>query len=100
MLIDNRMRQAIMSPYCQMDADELERFTLGRAPVEETERFEEHLLICTNCRERFEEVERYVLAMRAASAELCREEAQKPAKRSWPQMLPLLACAALLAIVV
>jgi hypothetical protein len=100
MLIDNRMRPAIMSPYCQMGAEELERFSLGRASVEETERFEEHLLICANCRERFEENERYVSAMRAASAELCREEAEKPARQSWPRLLPLVACAALLAIVV
>jgi hypothetical protein len=100
MLIDNRMRPAIMSPYCQMDAEELERFSLGRASVEETERFEEHLLICTNCRDRFEESERYVSAMRAASADLIREEAEKPARRSWPRLLPLVACAALLAIVV
>jgi hypothetical protein len=100
MLTDNSMRPAIMSFFYQMDADELERFSLGQASVEEMERFEEHMLICENCRERFEESERYVLAMRAASAELCREEVNKQSQRSWPRLLPMLACAALLTIVV
>lgn len=100
MLIDNRMRTAIMTPYCQMDADEFERFILGRTSAEETERFEEHLLICDKCRDRYEEGERYVVAMRAASADLLREEAAKPSRWRWPQLVPLLACAALLAIVV
>jgi hypothetical protein len=83
-----------------MDADEFERFILGRTSAEETEQFEEHLLICERCRHRFEESERYVLAMRAASADLLREESSKAPRRSWPWLLPLAACVALLAIVV
>ena len=50
--------------------DDLERYamlTLGEAEIE---RLEDHLLICPKCRERLDEIERYVAAMRAAAAKI------------------------------
>ena len=87
-----------MSAYCQMDTEALEQFSMGRVSEAEKELFEEHLLICPGCQQRFEEVERYVIAMRAASAEL--RSAPIP-KRTWwslPRLVPALAGVALLAI--
>ena len=81
-----------------MDTEELERISLGRASAEDTEAFEEHLLICPTCQERFEEVESYAFAVRAAAREL--QLAEKPSRSWWsmPRLVPALACLALLAI--
>jgi anti-sigma factor RsiW len=81
-----------------MDTEQLERISLGQASAEETEEFEEHLLICPTCQQRFEETESYAIAVRSAAAELSAEPAPK---RSWwtvPRLVPALACLALLAI--
>jgi hypothetical protein len=81
-----------------MDTEELERISLGQASAEETEAFEEHLLICRGCQERFEETESYALAIRAAAAELQLERAAKWTWWSMPRLVPALACMALLAV--
>ena len=81
-----------------MDTEELERISLGQASAEETEAFEEHLLLCPACQQRFEETESYTHAIRAAAAEL---QVDRAAGRSWwsmPRLVPALACMALLAI--
>lgn len=95
---DNRMRYAVMNPYCHMDVEELERFSTGRVSEEEMEQFEEHLLTCELCQQRFEESDNYVLATRSAALKW-REE--KAARRSWwtlPRLVPVLAGMALLIV--
>jgi hypothetical protein len=87
-----------MRAFCQMDTEELERISLGRASAEEKEALEEHLLICPACQERFEQVESYAFAMRAATREL--QSDRTPARSWWqlPKLVPALACLVLLAI--
>ncbi len=88
-----------MSSYCQMDAEALDRFTMGRVSPQEMEDFEEHLLICEPCQQRFEAAESFAIAMRGASAELLREPEPK---RWWawrfPQLVPAMAAVAMLVI--
>ena len=48
--------------------DDLERYAIGTLPETELAPLEEHLLICSDCRDRLEATERYVVAMRAAAA--------------------------------
>jgi anti-sigma factor RsiW len=50
--------------------DDLERYAMLMLGEAEIGRLEEHLLICPECRERLEETERYVVAMRAAAAKI------------------------------
>ena len=46
--------------------DTLERNAMRTLPAPESERLEEHLLICSACRDRLESTDQYVAAMRAA----------------------------------
>jgi hypothetical protein len=85
-----------MNVYCEMDSEMLERFSMGKASVEETEEFEEHLLLCDACRMRFEESDSYVAAIRSASAQLERERADMRAWWTLPRLVPVLAGVALL----
>ena len=87
-----------MSAHRHIDAEELERFSLGRVSEEETERFEEHLLVCEPCRRSYEEAESYVNAMRAAALESRRESAERRSWWSLPRLVPALAGLALLAV--
>ena len=43
-------------------------------PEAEIHPLEEHLLICSPCRERFQEMDVYVAAMRSAAAEIANSE--------------------------
>ncbi len=52
--------------------EDLERYALGRLPAAETERLEEHLLVCTECQDRLVETEAYVQAVRDAAFQLSR----------------------------
>jgi hypothetical protein len=52
--------------------DDLERYAMRTLLEAELEPLEEHLLICAECRERLDETETYVAAMRAAAGELGR----------------------------
>ena len=85
-----------MSPYCQMNTEALERFSLGLEPLEETEKFEEHLLICERCQERYEEIERYAIGVRSAAAELQRKPAPRQSWWHLPRMIPVFAVLTLL----
>jgi hypothetical protein len=92
------MRYAVMSAFCHMETDELERYSTRQVSAEEMDEFEDHLLICEACRLRFEESETYVAAMRVAATQL-HEESER--KRSWwtmPRLVPVLAGLALLVI--
>ena len=52
--------------------DTLERYSMRTLPAPEVESLEEHLLICSECRDRLESTEQYVAAMRAAAAKIRR----------------------------
>jgi hypothetical protein len=47
-------------------ADELERYALDRLSDPDVGRVEEHLIVCAECRQRFDEIEAYVDGMRDA----------------------------------
>lgn len=49
-----------------IDEDAAERYVLSQLPQAETERLEEHMLVCEDCRLLVTETERYVGAMREA----------------------------------
>ena len=48
----------------------LERFAMQAIPDSESERLEEHILICPDCRERLQAEIDFVTAMRRATAEI------------------------------
>ena len=48
--------------------DDLERYAMRTLPAPESDRLEEHLLICSACRDRLESTEQYVAAMKAVAA--------------------------------
>ncbi|MBS1857779.1 MAG: zf-HC2 domain-containing protein [Acidobacteria bacterium] len=81
-----------------MDDDELERFSFGKASEEETEQFEEHLLICDSCRERFQAVEEFVLAMRSAGGDIRAGEARKRSRWQVAWLVPAFAGLVLIAV--
>jgi hypothetical protein len=58
---------------CQVTADDLERYAMGKMSAEETDRIEDHLLICESCRDRLEETREFTVAMQSASAEIRRK---------------------------
>jgi hypothetical protein len=63
--------------------EDLERYLLNKLPEPEAAAAEEHLLVCAGCRQRLEETERYVRAMRTALSRTEQEEAarERPAIR-------------------
>lgn len=54
-------------------ADDLEGYAMGSLPLE-VGRVEEHLLICSECRERLKAADEYVAAMRMAAEKIRRDE--------------------------
>jgi anti-sigma factor RsiW len=52
--------------------DTLERYAMRFLPAPESDRLEEHLLICSACRDRLTATEEYVAAMRSAAAKIRR----------------------------
>jgi hypothetical protein len=78
-----------------VDAEDLERYSMGVSPPEATPFIEEHLLTCDSCRNRLQETDAYLLAMRTSSEQLRRDE--KAAKiREWriPVWFPVMATVA------
>src|SRR5215471_12060191 len=73
------MRGAVMSreQRCQVTADDLERYAMGKTSAEETEQIEEHLLICESCRDRLEETREFTAAMQSASAKVRLQDRRK-----------------------
>ncbi|HKD07420.1 MAG TPA: hypothetical protein VKB79_16075 [Bryobacteraceae bacterium] len=63
----------------QDNDDQLELYTLGRLPASETERIEEHLLICDCCRDRLDEIAAFAFSAREALKEMPPE----PRASSW-----------------
>lgn len=78
--------------------EQLERYALGRLPEPLSAEVEEHLLVCSDCQERVDDLEAYALAMRQA---ISSEPEQRPnwfaRIQSWFQgsslMTPVIACA-------
>ncbi len=63
-----------------MDAEEIERYSLGDLPEREAAPFDEHLLICGLCRTKVEASDAYLAAMRGA-ASLVRQAERQTAGR-------------------
>jgi hypothetical protein len=84
-----------------MDAEDLERYSMGNTTLEESESIEKHLLTCEDCRDHLRETDDYLLAMRTSSARLRRDE-RSARRRQWrfPAWSPALAAAACLLVVV
>jgi anti-sigma factor RsiW len=54
--------------------DDLERYAMRTLPAPESDRLEEHLLVCQSCRDRLKATDEYVAAMRSAAAKIRQEE--------------------------
>jgi len=67
------------------DEDILERYSMGQLRGPENDAFEEHLLICEQCRDAVASMDSYVGAMRTAAGELRR--APQAAKAPWIERL-------------
>jgi hypothetical protein len=78
-----------------VDAEDLERYSMGASPLEATPFIEEHLLTCDNCRERLRETDAYLLAMRTSSEQIRRDE-EAAKRREWriPAWFPVMATVA------
>jgi hypothetical protein len=77
-----------------MDAEDLERYSMGTSSEEETALFEEHLLTCEGCQDRLRETDDYLLAMRAVAQQRRREERSGEGRRwKFPVWFPALAAA-------
>ena len=50
--------------------DDLERYAMRTLPAAESERLDEHLLVCSACRDRQEATNQYVASMRSAAAKI------------------------------
>ena len=53
--------------------DDLEQYAMRTLPAAESERLEEHVLICADCQDRLQAVDEYVAAMKVAAATKLRE---------------------------
>ena len=87
---------------CHVDAEDLERYSMGTSPLEETPLIEEHLLTCEGCQNRLRETDAYLRAMRTSSEQVRREE--KAAKRRewripvWFPVMVTVACGIVLVV--
>lgn len=61
--------------------DEIEEFVFGRLKGAELEEFEEHLLVCEQCRRRLTETENFVASTRAATRKILGAPAPSPKPR-------------------
>jgi hypothetical protein len=82
-----------------VDEDLLERYSMGTVTEAESERIEQHLLVCQTCRNRLQEDETFLRAMREAAGDL--ERTQPPPRPSfWWRPLPAFAAAAVALLLV
>ena len=81
--------------HCHVDAEDLERYSMGTSPLEATPFIEEHLLTCDSCRNRLRETDAYLLAMRTSSQQFRRDEIAAK-RREWriPVWFPVMATVA------
>ena len=80
---------------CHVDAEDLERYSMGTSPLEETPLIEEHLLTCDGCRDRLQETDAYLRAMQTSSEQIRRDE-KTARRREWriPAWFPVMVTAA------
>ena len=78
-----------------LDAEDLETYSMGTSSLESTALIEEHLLTCDSCRNRLQETDAYLLAMRTSSQQLRRDE-KAATRREWriPAWFPVMATVA------
>jgi hypothetical protein len=86
-----------------LDAEDLERYSMGTSSVEQTRLIEEHVLTCEACQDRLRETDNYLLAMRMASQQLRRDERAAVGREwrfpTWFPALAAVACGLLLVVV-
>ena len=77
-----------------VDAEDLERYSIGSSPPDAIPPIEEHLLTCEGCQDRLLETDDYLLAMRT-SAEQLRREVKAVKRREWriPSWFPVMVAA-------
>jgi hypothetical protein len=101
-VVQNRMLAFLIMKKIQrhMEAEDLERYSVGNSSEDESEPLEEHLLTCDDCRERLRETDDYLVALRTTASQLRRDE-KFAARREWkfPAWFPALAAVACLLLV-
>jgi hypothetical protein len=90
------LRKMPSEPQSHMAPEDVERYSAGTASEDESARWDEHLLICGECRRLVLEQD-YRTAMRSAARELRRPEEVR-APRAWPWMPIWLPAAAVLVV--
>jgi hypothetical protein len=85
-----------------VDAEDLERYSMGTSPLEAAEVIEEHLLTCEGCQNRLRETDVYLRAMRTSAAQLRRDESTANGREwrisTWFPVLVAVACGILLVV--
>ena len=87
---------------CHVDAEDLERYSMGTSPPERVAFLEEHLLTCDGCRDRLLNTDTYLRVMRTSSEQIRRNE--KAAKRrewsipAWFPVMVTVACGLVLVV--
>jgi hypothetical protein len=76
---------------CHVDAEDLERYSMGTSPPEAAALLEEHLLTCDGCRDRLLAIDAYLRDMQTASEQIRRDE-KGARRREWriPAWLPVM----------
>jgi hypothetical protein len=86
---------------CAWDEDCIESYALGTLPEEESAQLEEHLLVCESCQARVAREDAFASGMRHAALRFrLQSSAGKPMRSLFPRLFPVLACAAMVLIVV
>jgi len=67
--------------------EQLERYSLRSLAEPDLAELEEHLLVCTHCQERLQEIDAYTSAMRGAAAKL--EQTEESRRRFWTRVSSL-----------
>jgi hypothetical protein len=86
-----------------LDDDELEEYSMGCLPESEGGGFEEHILVCEECRERLEAIDTFTASMRGAAAEFRSRQPPmeyRPERRSWGGLRLITGAIALVVLVV
>ena len=81
-----------------LEAEEIESYSLQTTPESDVARFEEHLLVCTDCQKRVESSDVFIRAMQDASRDLRASKA--PAARRFGIGMPLFALACAVVVLV
>jgi hypothetical protein len=74
-----------------VDSDLIEQYSMGNLSEEEAAPVEEHLLVCSYCRNLLQEADEYTPAMRTACAALRQEEGSSRSRWAFPSFLPAVA---------